>query len=105
MTREPFTIEEIKALLYVSDDTWKAMILLGSYAGLRLTDAASLTWRNVDFDKNKIVYLPRKTSRLANATTLKPDMHPDIEKVLLRLPVESRSPDAPIFSSLVKIGT
>ena len=105
MTREPFTIEEIKALLDVSDDTWKAMILLGSYAGLRLTDAASLTWRNVDFDKKKIVYLPRKTSRLANATPLKPDMHPDIEKVLLRLPVESRSPDAPIFSSLVKIGT
>jgi len=100
MSREPFTVEELKAILSVADNDWKAMTLLGAYAGMRLRDASSLTWRNVDPELKTITYLPLKKARLANASKVRVPIHPDLLDALLRLPVDGRSPDAPIFPGL-----
>lgn len=105
MAREPFTVEELKAILSVANNDWKAMTLLGAYAGMRLKDATSLTWRNVDLEQKTITYLPLKKARLPNTTKVKVPIHSDLLDILLRLPVDGRSPDAPLFPSLIKLST
>jgi len=46
--RIPFTEDQVRSVLAVTDQEWHGMILLGYFCGLRLTDAANLTWTNVD---------------------------------------------------------
>ena len=99
-TREPFTIEELKALLIVSDQNWKVLILLGAYAGLRLGDACSLTWQNVDLDMRTITYLPKKKSRLPNVKKVVVPIHSDLYEAILKLPVTSNSPTTQLVSNL-----
>ena len=105
MTREPFTVIELKAILAVANNEWKAMTLLGAYAGMRLKDAASLTWRNVDLEQKTITYLPLKTARLPNATKVKVPIHSDLLDIILRLPVDGRSPDSPLLPNLINLQT
>jgi len=105
MSREPFTIEELKSILGVANNNWKAMTLLGAYAGMRIKDAASLTWRNVDLSQKTITYLPLKKARLPNATKVRVPIHPDLMDALLRLPVDGRSPDAPLLPNLIHLPT
>lgn len=105
MSREPFTIGELKAILAVANDDWKAMTLLGAYAGMRLKDAASLTWRNVDLEQKTITYLPLKKARLPNAAKVRVPIHHDLLDALLHLPVDGRSPDAPLLPNLVHLPT
>ncbi|MBV9645725.1 MAG: site-specific integrase, partial [Verrucomicrobia bacterium] len=38
----------MKDLLAVAENQWRGMILLGYHTGIRLSDAANLTWANVD---------------------------------------------------------
>ena len=45
--RVPFTQEQVRALLSVASPEWYGLILFGYQAGLRLSDAAHLTWDNV----------------------------------------------------------
>lgn len=105
MTREPFTVEELKAILAVANNDWKAMTLLGAYTAMRLKDAASLTWRNVDLEQKIITYLPLKKARLPNATKVRFPIHPRLLDGLLQIPVDSRSPDAPILPNLINLPT
>jgi integrase len=46
--RIPFSEEQIRQLLPKANIEWMGMILLGLHAGLRLKDAANLTWENID---------------------------------------------------------
>lgn len=49
-SREPFTLAELTTLRKAAKGTeWGTLIMLGCQAGLRLGDAARLTWRSVDF--------------------------------------------------------
>jgi integrase len=105
MARVPFTVEELKAILAVANNDWKAMTLLGGYAAMRLKDAASLTWRNVDLEQKIITYLPLKKARLPNATKVRFPIHPRLLDGLLQIPVDSRSPDAPLFPNLINLPT
>lgn len=59
--REPFTDEEIRALLAVAGDTWRGMILFGAWCGLRLADAANLTWSNINLANRVLTFEPAKT--------------------------------------------
>ena len=102
-TREPFTNDELKALLAAADDSWKAMILLGANAGLRIKDAASLTWRSVDYQSRTLKYFEKKKRHLKNARPRESYLHKDLIEVLLRLPVASKSPDSPIFPRLARL--
>jgi integrase len=66
-TRIPFTDAAVKALLAVADVEWRGMILVGYHAGLRLSDAANLTWANIDLLARTLGYAARKTSRRKKA--------------------------------------
>ncbi|MEM7388151.1 MAG: site-specific integrase [Verrucomicrobiota bacterium] len=88
-SRQPFTLEEIQALLKAASTPWRGLILLGLYGGLRLGDAARLKWANVDLMDRVIRYQPEKTSRKKVEIIL--PMHPQLEAFFHEL----NSPDDP----------
>ena len=74
--KEPFTDEDIAAMLRVAPNGWKTAILLGGFAGLRLSDAVNLTWNAVDFTKGVLRFTPQKSSR--KGRLLEVPMHPTL---------------------------
>ena len=84
-TREPFTADELAALLRVADDEWRGMILLGAWGGLRLADAAGLTWGNVELAAGVLEFQPNKT-RGKSGEPLRVAMHPELAAHLAKLP-------------------
>ena len=61
-TRGTFTPAEVGLLVAATDNVeWKTTILLSFYAGLRLGDAVSLKWENVDFAEGFLSYRATKT--------------------------------------------
>jgi integrase len=59
--RRPFTLDQIRAVLSVADEEWRSMILFGLYTGQRIGDVASLTWANLDLDREQIRLVTQKT--------------------------------------------
>jgi integrase len=102
VVRKPFTREQMIDLLTVADEEWRGMILLGAYHGLRIGDAAHLTWANVDTQRRSIRYLPQKRKRSQQKQELEIPMHPDVLDYLLALRVRADKPDAPVFPKLSK---
>jgi len=64
--RQPFTPQQIRALLQVSDPEWRSMIIHGAYTGQRLSDVAMLRWENIDLARKTINLQTRKTGRWMN---------------------------------------
>jgi integrase len=95
--RQPFTDEEIAKLLDVASKEWKGMILLAAWCGLRLADAAGLTWSNVDLEKKTLTFRPSKT-RKSDAKPLVIALHSDVIAALKKLP--RGIANAPLFASL-----
>ena len=61
--RRPFSIKEIQSILSVANHEWQSLIKFGLYTGQRLADIASLTWANLDTEKNQIRLVARKTGK------------------------------------------
>jgi integrase len=61
--RKPFTPEELKSLMRTDNLEWRGMIALGCHTGMRLTDAANLTWASIDRAAKTISYTPQKTKK------------------------------------------
>lgn len=61
--RQPFSLDQLRAILSVADPEWKSMILCGLYTGQRLSDIALLTWANVDLELNELRLVTRKTGK------------------------------------------
>ena len=101
-SRDTFTREQVADLLAVADVEWRGMILLGACHGLRLMDAARLTWANVDMERFSLRFFPQKDRKNASRKALEIPMHTDVEDYLLSLPIHSNKPDAPIFPTLSK---
>lgn len=63
-SREAFSADEVKLLIAATqDEEWKTAILFGFYAGLRLGDAVTLEWSNVDLPNSLLRYRAGKTKR------------------------------------------
>lgn len=97
--RDTFTREQITALLSAADTEWRGMVLLGACGGLRIGDAARLTWANIDFQRKLIRFAPQK-ARSSKRRELETPLLPDVEKYLLALPVKSHPATAPLFPAL-----
>lgn len=78
--RMTFTPAQVQMLFDAADDEWKTAILLGYYAGLRMTDAVTMTWASVDLAGNKLVIETQKTGE-----KLQVPMHPTLEAHLSKL--------------------
>ena len=48
--RQPYTHDEVAAMLAKADTTDRALILLGAHGGLRVSEMVALEWRDVDLD-------------------------------------------------------
>ena len=98
LPRKPFTSKEVSKLVnHAPSEDWKGLILVGAFTGLRLTDCAKLTWKDINLKKKEIVTMPRKTKR--KKTMVKIPIHPTLEKFLKTLPTPIK-PETPVFQSL-----
>lgn len=111
--RDVFTHEQLCALVVKASPEWKTAILLAYYSGLRLRDAVSLSWDNVNFELRQIRYFPRKSNR---GQSRRPDwkkhvtgqlevpLMPEVEAHLLSLP-SSDDPAAKLCPTLAAKST
>jgi integrase len=86
--REAFTPTEIKAILNACQslphgEQWQTAIRFGYYAALRLGDATSLTWGNIDFDRRMLCFTPEKTRSKGRKVEI--PFHPELERYLATL--------------------
>ena len=112
-SRDVFTHEQLRALISKASPEWKTSILLAYYSGLRLTDAVSLSWQNVNFERGQIRYLPRKANRGLSrqpdwkkhvSGQLEVPLMPEVEAHLLSLP-SSDDPTAKLCPMLATKST
>lgn len=78
--RMTFTEAQVQMLIDAAEPEWRTAILLGYYAGLRLGDAASLSWSDVHLLEQKLTVQVSKTGE-----TLTIPMHPVLEEHFTRL--------------------
>jgi integrase len=79
--KQPFTLEQIKALLHHAEGDWKGVIIVTLYSGMRLKDVANLRWENVDLPNKWISFKAGKTRQ-----RIKIPMHDSLHDFLLELP-------------------
>lgn len=96
--REVFTAEELRDLLTAAGDTdWQGMILVGIHCGLRIHDAASLTWESVNLAASTIAFRAAKTRNRTRRETVV-FMHPQLTDWLTDRAGDD--PRAPLFPTL-----
>ena len=100
--RHPFTEGQVRDLLYASHGTdWFGMVLLAWNTGLRLHDAANLTWASIEIREGKLTFCEEKTAsrKRGRAKETVVCLHRDLHGWLKSLPPVPR-PTAPLFPSL-----
>ncbi len=99
LDRKPFTGEEVGRLLAAApSEEWRGLILVAAFTGLRLGDAARLSWSSVDLAAKKITLIPSKTKRKKREVQI--PIQPNLLHYLLNLSIEDDDPAAPVFPKL-----
>lgn len=88
VSRRDLTVDEIKKLIEVAEGEWKNLVRIGLYTALRLADAATLKWNEVDLAQGRIVREPRKTVRRTGKSVSIPIFN-DLYRILEALKDES----------------
>lgn len=102
LARKPFNSEEVAKLLkHATTDEWRGLILVAAFTGLRLGDAAGLTWDKIDLDSNRITLIPSKTKRKKREVRI--PIQTDLLVYLKRVQTHEGKQDAPVFETLAKI--
>jgi integrase len=97
--RMAFTVDQVRSILDVADLEWKGLVMLGFYCGMRIGDAAKLTWGNLDLERGLVIFQAQKTSRRKRGdknTVI--DLHRDLLGYFSSL--QPGVPAAPVFPSL-----
>jgi integrase len=92
--RQPFTIEQVAAVLRVATGDWRGAIMVAFYTGARLQDVADMRWESVDLQNKWISFRAGKTQQ-----RIKLPMHEALHEFLLELPAPD-SGKAFLFPSL-----
>ena len=79
--RQAFSMAQVKSLLSMADPEWVSVIMLGTYGGLRLGDAANLRWSSIDLSLRLIRIVPEKTKARKKEIVI--PLHYELEKHLL----------------------
>ena len=64
VSKRPFTKAQLKQIFSAAQGEMRTLCMIGLYTGLRLGDAATLKWSEIDFGNKVIVRLPNKTKHL-----------------------------------------
>jgi integrase len=94
--KEPFSPEQVAALIQTAEGDWKGLILVGFYTGARLNDCANLRWRHVHLlsKVKKIAFEVAKTGDEIDVP-----IHAALEDYLLSRPTPKHDDDF-LFPSL-----
>ncbi|MGJ8642179.1 MAG: tyrosine-type recombinase/integrase [Luteolibacter sp.] len=100
--RKQFKDAEFKKILGAAPSLeWHGLILMAAFTGLRLGDAARLSWKSVDLAKKKITLIPSKTKKKKREIQI--PIQSDLLAYLIDAPVRDDSPAAPVFPTLAKM--
>jgi integrase len=83
--KQPFTVEQVQAVLRAAEGDWRGAVIVALYTGARLQDVANLRWENVDLPNKWISFKAGKTRQ-----RIKIPMHDALYDFLIELP----APDA-----------
>ena len=89
ISHRAMTLDEIKAVRSQCTGEMKKLFDVGLYTGQRLGDCALLKWDQIDFVKNVISVVPRKTARKTGKMVVIP-IHKTLLKTLLETPSQMR---------------
>jgi integrase len=92
--KQPFTLEQIKALVRDAQGDWRGAILMALYTGMRMKDVANLRWECVDLPNKWISFRAGKTRQ-----RIKLPIHDTLYDFLLELPAPDNG-KAFLFTSL-----
>jgi len=87
-----------KLLKAAPSEEWRGLILVAAFTGLRLGDAARLSWSSVDLERKCITLIPSKTKKKKREVRI--PIQPDLLAYLLESVIVSDKPDAPVFPTL-----
>ncbi|WP_367872343.1 tyrosine-type recombinase/integrase [Luteolibacter sp. Populi] len=103
LDRKPFTPAEVVGLLgSAPSEEWRGLILVAAFTGLRLGDAARLSWASVDLEAKRITLIPSKTKKKKREVRI--PIQPDLLAFFEGVPIHSDKPDAPVFQKLSTVG-
>jgi integrase len=89
-SRRELTIDELKSVCQSANGEMRVLLAIGIYCGLRLGDAATLRWCEVDLPRGLIRRIPNKISRSANPKTVQIPIHPVLREMLAETPTDKR---------------
>jgi len=89
-SRRELTVEELSKVIASVSGEMRLLFAIGIYSGLRLGDAATLKWGNVDLVRRTIIVTPSKTARRANAKQVKIPIHETLYRLLCDVPQSRR---------------
>ena len=64
ISKRPFTKSQIDSIFKLAEGEMRTLCMIGLYTGLRLGDAVTLKWSEIDFENSAISRLPNKTKKL-----------------------------------------
>jgi integrase len=98
--RRSFDVDELRRVLAVAGPEWQSLIKFGLYTGQRLSDLATLSWAQIDLERDEIVLTTRKTDK----RLLIPIAAPLREHLLTIAGDNPRAPIHPRAFELVRAG-
>ena len=81
-SRRELTIDELRRVADAADGEHRLLLAIGIYTGLRLGDAATLRWDEVDLGQGEIRRVPNKTARRQNHLPVVIPVHPSLASML-----------------------
>lgn len=69
-SKRPLTIEELRAVIDTAEGELQTLFIIGTFTGLRLADAATLRWDEIDMARGIIRRIPRKTAYKGEAVII-----------------------------------
>lgn len=88
-SRRELTVDELRTVCQSATGELRTLLAIGLYCGLRLGDAVTLQWGEVDLVRGRIVRIPHKTAR-RKPVPVKVPIHPALAEMLTETPKASR---------------
>lgn len=89
-SRRELTIDELRRVADAAEGETRLLLAVGIYTGLRLGDAATLRWSEVDLGQGEIRRVPNKTARRSGHAPVVIPVHPSLAGMLLDVAPDAR---------------
>ncbi len=87
--RRALTVKELQTVLESATGELQTLLIIGAYSGLRLCDAVTLDWSEVDLVRGIITLQPKKTASRTGKFVGVP-IHPTLQAALSQTPPDKR---------------